>query len=117
MIWVKSNTLWSVWAITLVLDFYKMSIQSKVMEKIVKLLAIDTGSTELKVTRHEIPASESQKLKDTILTSLNEMGKSSHVLISYNGKLYTAHHTAARGPSSEYFRSEVRYHPMAAQLA
>lgn len=87
------------------------------MDKIVRMLAINTGSAELKVEKHEFPESQSDKIKETILNCLNAMGKSSHVLIKYEGKLYTCTHTAARGPSSEYFRTAVRYHPFSKQLA
>jgi len=87
------------------------------MDKIVKLLAVNTGSEEIVTEKHEFPSSESEKIKETILESLNRMGKSSHVLISYSGKLYTANHTSQRGKSRDYYRAEVRYHPMATELA
>jgi hypothetical protein len=84
--------------------------------KPLKFLTINTGSAELKVEKHEIENPEPATVKVKILTALNEMGKSAHVLLSYDGKLYTCTHTAARGPSKDYFRTPVRYHPYASQL-
>jgi hypothetical protein len=87
------------------------------MYKALSFLTINTGSVDLGVTKHEIANPDPEVVKKTILDSLNSMGKSSHVLLKYNGKLYTCHHTAARGPSHNYFKSKIKYHPMAAQLA
>ncbi len=87
------------------------------MDKTVKLLAVNTGSEDLILEKLELPANDREKIKTTILDSLNRMGKQSHVLIKYDGELWVAKHTADRGPSSEYFRVPIRYHPKAALLA
>lgn len=86
------------------------------MDNMVKLIAINTGSAEIVLERHELPADKPDVIKDMILTSLNKMGKSSHVLIKWKDKLYTAHHMAQRGKSKDYFHSEVKYHPYAKEL-
>ena len=86
------------------------------MSKIIKLLAVNTGYEGLQVQTHEIPSEPRDKLQSKILELLNVMGKRSHVLIKWDNKLYTIHHTAQRGPSSHYLRAEVTYHPYANQL-
>ena len=87
--------------------------------KIVRLLSIATGSADVAVTtkKIELPASNPAVVKETILSELNRMGKSSSVIGAFKGKLYHFSHTAARGPSDSYFKSEIRYHPMAEQIA
>lgn len=86
------------------------------MDSTVKLLYVNTGSEDLILEKAELPANDKQTIKTTILDALNRMGKQSHVLIKYEGKLWVAKHTADRGPSSEYFRVPIRYHPKAAML-
>ena len=91
------------------------------MEKKITLLAVNTGSidtTSVALEKREFTQPEFGKIKVIVLELLNSMGKSSHVLIkNHDGKLFTAHHTAMRGPSTEYSKAEVRYHPYAGQLS
>jgi hypothetical protein len=87
------------------------------MDNKVQLLAVNTGSAEIILEKHEFPATESEVIKTTILEALNRMGKSAHILMKYQGQLWTASHTAPRGPSKDYFKSRVRYHPYASKLS
>jgi hypothetical protein len=87
------------------------------MDNTVKLLAINTGGREIATEKHEFPAREAALIQSTILEALNRMGKSSHVLAKFGGKLYSCQHTSARGPSKTYHRAEIRYHPLAKELA
>jgi len=88
------------------------------MEDTVKILVIDSGVTPIKTFKHELPASDKQKIKDTILSELNRLGKSSHALIKYKDKFWVAGHTAeGRTASTEYHKHSVRYHPFMKDLA
>lgn len=86
------------------------------MSNIVKFLGVNFGSQHpILFDKREMDADD-PNLKQTILDMLNEMGKQSHVLLKWGNKLYTANHTAARGPSHEYFRDETSYHRYASML-
>lgn len=86
------------------------------MEKLVKILTVNTGCEPIKTERFDISAVDSALVKKTILTQLNAMGKSSHVLIRFGDKYWTANHKAIRGPSKEYSKMEIDYHPMMKEL-
>jgi len=88
------------------------------MEDNVKILVIDSGVTPVKTFKHELPASDKQKVKDTILSELNRLGKAAHALIKYKDKFWIADHTAeGRTASTEYHKHSVRYHPFMKDLA
>jgi hypothetical protein len=88
------------------------------MEDNVKILVIDSGTTPIKTFKHELPASDKQKVKDTILSELNRLGKAAHALIKYKDKFWIADHTAiGRTASTEYHKHSVKYHPFMKELA
>ncbi len=85
--------------------------------EVVKVLVIDTGKEPIKTERFDLAASDPAAIRKTILTVMNRMGKNSHALIHFRKKWFVADHTAQRGPSEEYAKTEVRYHPMMEQLS
>jgi hypothetical protein len=88
------------------------------MDNKIKLLSVNTGSigtVAIQTEKRELDPQDPQ-LKTVILSELNRMGKQSHVLIKYKGKLWKALHTAARGESKDYLKVEVNYHPLAGKF-
>lgn len=81
----------------------------------IKMLAINVDGNGLPVT--EVVEATRETVKTTILDLLNKHGKNSHVLIKWNNILFTCSHTAKRGPSKEYFRTTLQYHPLEELLA
>ena len=81
----------------------------------VKVLVINTGVSPVETERFDLPA-DPNVTKKTILSYLNKLGKSSHALVQVGKKFYVCDHTAPRGPSKEYAKSEVRYHPFMSKL-
>jgi hypothetical protein len=83
----------------------------------VKILVIDSGKTPIVFERYEFSSLEGLKIKETVLAALNRMGKAAHALIHFNGKFWTADHTAQGNRVSEtYYRHEVQYHPFMKEL-
>jgi hypothetical protein len=88
------------------------------MDNKIKLLSVNTGSigvVDVQAEKREMDPHD-PLLKTVILTELNRMGKQSHVLIKYKGKLWKANHMAARGESKDYHKTEIKYHPLANRL-
>lgn len=88
------------------------------MEDTVKILAIHSGVAPIQTFKYELPASDKQKIKDTILSELNRLGKSAHALIKYKDKFWVADHTVqGKSDSTQYHKHEVKYHPFMKELA
>lgn len=79
--------------------------------EIVRVLIIDTGHEPLRTERFDIASANPALTKKTIIEGINKYGKNAHALISFRGKWFVADHTAQRGPSTDYVKSEVGYHP------
>ena len=77
----------------------------------IKILLVNTGSTPISTEKYEFPVAEAAKARDTILNSLNRLGKLAHALVLVKGEYFVCDHTARKGPSKEYFKHQVRYHP------
>jgi hypothetical protein len=86
------------------------------MSEIVKILGVDTGKEPIQFEKLEISNENPALIKKTILEMLNRMGKNAHALCKFRNKFFVCDHTAKRGPSSVYVRSEVRYHPYIEEL-
>mgnify|MGYP001209423530 CR=1 FL=1 len=84
----------------------------------VKILIIDSAQTPIHTEKYEFAGNESDKVKETILSSLNRLGKATHALIKYKNKFYTADHTSqGKIASLSYYKTEVKYHPYLKELA
>lgn len=84
----------------------------------VKILIIDSAQTPIHTEKYEFLESEGAKIKDTILSSLNRLGKATHALIKFKNEYYVADHTAQGKVMSEmYYRHKVKYHPYMKDLA
>ena len=84
----------------------------------VKILIIDSAKTPIHTENYEFNAADADKIKDTILSSLNRLGKATHALIKYKNKFYTADHTSqGKIASLSYYKTEVKYHPYMKELA
>ncbi len=81
-----------------------------------RLLAIDTGTEPITVEKLTLQTEDRDALKANILGLLNRHGKNSTVLLKWKNEYWTCSHTAARGPSSTYYKQKVRYHPMMSML-
>ena len=79
-------------------------------------MAINTGVDPIHTEKFDISSVDSALVKKTILTKLNEMGKSSHVLVKFGDRYWVANHMAPRGPSKNYTKEEIRYHPLMEEL-
>ena len=79
---------------------------------IVKILIIDSGQTPIHTEKYEFASSEGDKIKNTILSALNRLGKATHALIKYKNDYFIADHTAEGKIQSEhYWKTKVKYHP------
>jgi len=82
---------------------------------IVKILIIDESVPDVDkkvVAKYQFPSTEADKIKTTILDSINKIGKASHALIKYRNEFFTANHTAEGKLQSEHYeRTKVTYHP------
>jgi len=83
------------------------------MTETISVLAINTATTPAVAVVHKL---EKSTVKERMLSLLNEMGKNSHLIVKWDGKLFAIHHTAPRGPSKKYFKSQISYHPFSAML-
>jgi len=83
----------------------------------IQLLVVNTGATPIHTEKHVFTKSTEGTAREFILTTLNRLGKTAHVLAKTNGKYWVCDHTARKGPSKEYFKHEVRYHPYMKELA
>jgi len=81
------------------------------ISEIVRILTIDTGHDPIRMERIDISSDNPAAVKTAVLEAINRFGKNASALISFRGKWFVADHTAARGPSSDYVKSEVHYHP------
>lgn len=83
----------------------------------VKILIIDSAQTPVHTEKYEFNVSEGTKIKDTILSSLNRLGKATHALIKYKNDYFIADHTAQGKISSEtYYKHKIKYHPYMNEL-
>ena len=79
---------------------------------IVKILIIDSGQTPIHTEKYEFSETDSAKIKDTILSSLNRLGKATHALIKFKNEYFVADHTAqGKVQSDTYYKHKVKYHP------
>lgn len=79
---------------------------------IVKILIIDSGQTPIHTEKYEFASNEGDKIKNTILSALNRLGKATHALIKYKNDYFIADHTAeGKNLSETYYRTKVKYHP------
>jgi hypothetical protein len=84
----------------------------------VKILIIDSGKTPIHTEKYEFASNDAAKIKDTILSSLNRLGKATHALIKFKNEYYVADHTAqGKVESTSYYRHKVKYHPYMKELA
>lgn len=84
---------------------------------IVKILIIDSAQTPIHTEKYEFASNEADKIKDTILSSLNRLGKATHALIKFKNEYWVADHTAQGKLQSEtYYRHKVKYHPYMKEL-
>jgi uncharacterized protein YjcR len=84
----------------------------------VKILIINSGVAPIETFKHEIASVDKQKIKDTILSELNRLGKQTHALIKFKDKFWVADHTQqGKSESKEYIKHEIRYHPYMKELA
>lgn len=87
------------------------------MTDTVKILIIDSAKTPIHTEKYEFSASEADKIKETILSSLNKFGKATHALIKYKNEYFVADHTAqGKIQSDTYYRHKVKYHPYMKEL-
>ena len=96
-------------------DFF-VFVSIVILMSYVKLIAINTDVEPIETEKLELPTEDRATLKRTILDLLNKHGKNSTVLIGWKGELYTCSHTAKRGPSSNYYRQKIVYHPYSAEV-
>ena len=83
----------------------------------IKILLVNTGVTPIATERFEFPETDSKVAQETILSGINRLGKNSHALVKYKGAFHVCDHTARKGPSKEYFRHAVKYHPYMGELS
>ena len=88
------------------------------------LICIDNNVVKIKVARitytekYEFDAGEGDKIKNTILDSLNRLGKATHALIKYKNDFWVADHTAqGKISSTTYYRHKIKYHPFMKELS
>lgn len=78
----------------------------------VKILIIDSAKTPIHTEKYEFAETDAVKIKDTILSSLNRLGKATHALIKFKNEYFIADHTAqGKNESLTYYRTKVKYHP------
>lgn len=83
----------------------------------VKILIIDSAQTPIHTEKYEFNYSESAIIRDTILSSLNRLGKATHALIKYKNEYFSASHTAqGKIESKSYYKNKVKYHPYMKEL-
>lgn len=83
----------------------------------VKILIIDSGQSPIHTEKYEFAESDGAKIKSTILSSLNRLGKATHALIKFKNDYYVADHTAqGKNESLTYYRHKVKYHPYMKEL-
>lgn len=84
----------------------------------VQILVIDSGQTPIHTEKYEYASTDTAKIKETILSSLNRLGKATHALIKYKNEYFVADHTAqGKIDSITYYRHKVKYHPYMKELA
>ena len=86
------------------------------MSDIIKVLVVDTGTVPLSYKKFEFPDVASSPVKQTILSAINTSGKKSHALIKRGKKYWVARHEEGKGPSEDYIKDEVTYHPLMKEL-
>ena len=80
----------------------------------IKILFVNTGVNPISFEKSEVDAAN---VKEYILNGINKLGKQSHALIKFKDRLFVCDHKARKGPSADYYRAEVKYHPFASELA
>lgn len=84
----------------------------------VKILIIDSAKTPIHTEKYEFGVNESDKIKNTILSALNRLGKATHALIKYKNDYFIADHTAqGKVASDTYYKTKIKYHPYMKELA
>lgn len=87
------------------------------MENTVKILIIDSAKTPIHTEKYEFASTDAENIKNTILESLNRLGKATHALIRYKDEYWTADHTAqGKVASTTYYRHKIKYHPFMKEL-
>jgi hypothetical protein len=83
----------------------------------VKILIIDGAQNPIHKEKYEFAPNESDKIKETILSSLNRLGKSTHALIKYKNDYWVADHIAqGKAVSDNYYKHKIKYHPFMKEL-
>ena len=87
------------------------------MDNTIKVLTINTGVEPIKIDKFELSSVDEAHVKTTLVTKLNEMGKSAHILLKFGKRYWIVNHTAARGPSKTYSKEAIDYHPYMKELS
>lgn len=82
----------------------------------VQILLVNTGATPITTEKLEFPASATTAIHDAILSGINRLGKQAHALLKHGGNYWIADHTARKGPSKEFYKHSVKYHPYMKEL-
>jgi hypothetical protein len=82
-----------------------------------KILFVNIGSQPISLEKVEVPLLDRESNMKVILDGLNRIGKQCHALLKIGNRLYVCDHKARKGPSDDYYRHEVKYHPYAGELA
>ena len=85
--------------------------------EVVKILIVNTGATPISTEKYEFHSTDTKAIQEKVLESINRLGKNSHALLKFKNRYWVADHTARKGPSKEYYKYEIKYHPMMKELA
>jgi hypothetical protein len=78
----------------------------------VKILIINTDETPIQIEKYEFTSKDKDQIKETILSSLNRLGKTAYGLIKYKDEYWAIDHTAqGESISLNYDRHKVTYIP------
>ena len=83
---------------------------------VIKILVVNTGSTPISTEKYEFASTEGEKAREKILEAINRLGKNSHALLKFRNRYWVADHKARKGPSTDYYKHEVKYHPYMKEL-
>lgn len=85
--------------------------------EVIKILVVNTGSTPISTEKYEFASTDGEKARTQILEAINRLGKNSHALLKFRNRYWVADHMARKGPSKDYYKHEVKYHPFMKELA
>ena len=81
------------------------------------ILLINTGTTPISFEKMVFSNKDKDGIQNAILSGINRLGKQSHALIKFKNRLFVCDHKARKGPSTDYYKHEVKYHTFASELA